>query len=53
MIDAETEVYGIIGHPVSHSLSPIIQNLAFSHHKINAVYLAFDVTDLASALAGI
>lgn len=53
MIDAKTEVYGIIGHPVSHSLSPIIQNLAFSYHKINAVYLAFDVTDLASALAGI
>jgi len=53
MIDAKTWVYGIIGHPVSHSLSPIIQNLAFCYHKINAVYLAFDVTDLASALAGI
>lgn len=53
MIDAKTEVYGIIGHPVSHSLSPIIQNFAFYYHKINAVYLVFDVTDLTSALTGI
>lgn len=53
MIDAKTEVYGIIGHPVSHSLSPTIQNFAFCYHKINAVYLAFDVIDLESAIRGI
>jgi len=52
-IDALTQLYGIIGHPVRHSLSPLIQNLAFTHLGINAVYLAFDVTDLASAIAGV
>ncbi|MCD6319309.1 MAG: shikimate dehydrogenase [Candidatus Desulfofervidaceae bacterium] len=52
-IDAFTQLYGIIGHPVKHSLSPLIQNLAFTHLGINAVYLAFDVTDLPSALAGV
>jgi len=53
LIDAETKLYGIIGHPVRHSLSPIIQNLAFSFHNINAVYLAFDVTALSAAIEGI
>ncbi len=52
-IDTATALYGIIGHPVKHSLSPLIQNLAFKQLGINAVYLAFDITDLSSALAGV
>ena len=49
------EVYGIIGDPVSHSLSPIIHNLAFKEKNIKAVYGAFWVKsyDLAKAIEGI
>ncbi len=52
-IDATTKLYGIIGHPVAHSLSPAMHNAAFETLRINAVYLAFDVTDIDSAVKGI
>jgi len=35
--------YGIIGHPVSHSLSPAMQNAAFHALGIDAEYSAYDV----------
>lgn len=35
--------FGIIGHPVAHSLSPKIFNTAFSALKIDATYEAFDI----------
>jgi len=41
-IDAYTSLYGIIGRPVRHSLSPAMHNAAFEHEGINAVYLAFE-----------
>jgi shikimate dehydrogenase len=53
MIDAHTQLYGIIGHPVKHSLSPIIHNGVFRRLKINAVYLAFEVSDLKKAIDGV
>jgi shikimate dehydrogenase len=53
MINSKTQLYGIIGHPVSHSLSPLMHNNAFQALGINAVYIAFDVTDLNTAIAGI
>lgn len=53
MIDAQTELYGVIGNPVRHSLSPIIHNGAFGRLGWNAVYLAFEVKDLEEALRGI
>lgn len=42
-IDDKTAVYGVIGDPVAHSLSPLIHNRAFKHLGINAVYLPFRV----------
>ncbi len=42
-VNAGTELYGIFGNPVSHSLSPAIHNSAFSALGINAAYLAFPV----------
>jgi 3-dehydroquinate dehydratase/shikimate dehydrogenase len=42
-INAETKVYGVIGDPVAHSLSPLIHNTAFQHLGINAVYVPFRV----------
>jgi len=53
MIDARTELYGVIGNPVHHSLSPVIHNRAFKQIGWNAVYLAFEVKDLEEALRGI
>lgn len=42
-IDRQTEVYGVIGDPVSHSLSPQVHNAAFADAGINAVYLPMRV----------
>jgi len=53
MIDARTELYGVIGNPVQHSLSPIIHNRAFKRLGWNAVYLAFEVKNVEEALRGI
>ena len=53
MIDARTELYGIIGNPVRHSLSPILHNGVFRRRGINAVYLAFEVKNLREAVSGI
>ncbi len=38
-IDAATEVFGVIGSPVAHSLSPAIFNACFDAQNINAMYL--------------
>src|SRR5437588_4754605 len=45
-INAETKVYGVLGDPVAHSLSPLIHNTAFRSLGINAVYLPFRVPRL-------
>jgi 3-dehydroquinate dehydratase / shikimate dehydrogenase len=42
-INAETKVFGVIGDPVGHSLSPLIHNAAFRHLGINALYVPFRV----------
>ena len=47
-IDADTAVYGVIGNPIMHSLSPSIHNRGFAALGLNAVYLPFLVDDLAS-----
>ena len=53
MINGRTELYGIIGNPVRHSLSPMIHNGAFKRLGWNAVYLAFEIKNLEEALRGI
>jgi len=52
-IDAQTQLCAVIGHPVGHSLSPAIHNAGFAATGYNAVYLAFDVTDVPAFLAGL
>ena len=34
---------GVIGFPISHSLSPIIHNFYLNKHKINGTYQAFEI----------
>ena len=53
MLNGHTKIYGILGRPVTHSLSPAMHNAAFRELGLNAVYLAFPVTDLAQAVAGL
>jgi shikimate dehydrogenase len=53
MIDANTSLFGLIGNPVAHSLSPVMHNQAFAATGYNGVYLAFRVTDPGSAIKGI
>ena len=38
-------IYGIIGNPVAHSLSPVMQNAAFKALEVNAVYKLFPLAD--------
>jgi 3-dehydroquinate dehydratase/shikimate dehydrogenase len=45
-LDKDTRVYGIIGDPVSSSISPIMQNAAFVHDGMNAVFIPLLVKDL-------
>lgn len=52
-LDRRTRVYGIIGNPVAHSLSPAIQNAAFEVRRINAIYLPFLVGDLRDFVGAI
>jgi len=53
MVDAHTRLYGVIGNPVRHSLSPVIHNGAFQRMGLNALYLAFEVHRLDEAIRGI
>jgi len=50
-INVKTQVCGIIGHPLTHSMSPAIHNAAARHHKLNVVFVAFSSLDPKGAVA--
>jgi 3-dehydroquinate dehydratase/shikimate dehydrogenase len=52
-ISRKTRVYGVIGDPIAHSLSPQMQNAAFQARKIDAVYLPFLVHDLRDFISAV
>jgi shikimate dehydrogenase len=54
MIAGTTKLLGIIGHPVEHSLSPLMQNAALAKLGLDYVYLPFPVQpqNLKQALDG-
>src|SRR6202043_3212937 len=43
----------LLGHPVSHSLSPRMQNAAFAASRLDWHYSAFDVEDPIAAVAAL
>lgn len=49
-LNRQTRVYGVIGNPVGHSLSPLLHNTGFIARRIAAVYLPFLVEDLRDFL---
>lgn len=52
-IDQHTSLYGVVGKPIGHSLSPAMHNAAFSEAGLDAVYLAFETEDMQGCLRGI
>ena len=54
-ISGRTKVCALIGYPVDHSLSPIIQNASFRHLGLDYVYVAFNVQpeELKGAILGV
>ena len=54
MISAKTKLCGVIGDPVSHTLSPAMHNAAFASLDLDYAYLAFQVksAELCAAIEG-
>lgn len=50
-INTSTKLYGLIGNPVSHSLSPLMHNSVFEELKLNSVYLAYAVDPACLGMA--
>jgi 3-dehydroquinate dehydratase/shikimate dehydrogenase len=50
LLNRRTKVFGVIGDPIAHTLSPLLHNTAFVAQKINAVYLPFLVENLRDFL---
>jgi 3-dehydroquinate dehydratase/shikimate dehydrogenase len=40
-----TAVYGVVGRPIAHSLSPVMHNVAFRASRLDAVYLPLAAAD--------
>ena len=55
MITARTRFVALLGHPVAHSLSPLMQNAAFSARGLDWSYVALDVLpeQLAASIRGL
>ena len=52
-LSAHTQLCGVLGNPVKHSLSPAIHNAAFQELHLDFVYLAFQVEHIQPAIEGI
>ncbi len=42
-ISGSTELYAVLGNPVRHSMSPVLQNAWIQAHGLNALYVALPV----------
>lgn len=53
-VSGSTHLYGIMGDPIAHSLSPLMHTRAFQHHCLDCLYVPFLVPpqSLAAAVAG-
>ncbi|MBD2665874.1 shikimate dehydrogenase [Richelia sinica FACHB-800] len=53
-INGKTQILGVIGHPIEHSLSPVMHNAALAKLGLNYVYLPFPIAseNLETAIAG-
>ena len=44
-ITESTDIYGLVGSPISHSVSPAMHNAAFAAARVDAVYLPLRAAD--------
>jgi shikimate dehydrogenase len=53
-VSGSTRLYGIMGYPVAHSLSPLMHTVAFQHYGLDCLYVPFPVAPehLATAVPG-
>jgi len=51
-IDEKTDLYGVVGVPLRHSLSPVMHTVAFEACGLNAVFRTFESTNLAGTVQG-
>src|SRR6185503_7677790 len=45
-INRQTRIFGLVGSPVMHSISPHVHNAGFESEGVEAVYIPFEVKDL-------
>jgi 3-dehydroquinate dehydratase / shikimate dehydrogenase len=50
-VDAATRVYGVVGDPIAHSLSPVMMNAAFRRENVNAVFVGLHAKNIEDVLA--
>jgi shikimate dehydrogenase len=53
IVNGNTKVYGIIGNPVRHTLSPVMHNGAFDELNENRIYIPLPVEDVSAGLTGL
>ena len=53
-VSGKTRVYGVIGDPIEHTLSPVMHNAAFEALKLDCTFLAFKVkpAEVGNAIIG-
>lgn len=44
-VSSEARIYGVVGRPIMHSLSPAMHNAAFDALDLDAVYVPFEAVD--------
>src|SRR5262245_12670128 len=42
-LSGHTKPYAVLGHPIGHTMSPIMHNASIESLGLDAIYLAFDV----------
>lgn len=54
-INTQTKLYGLLGYPLSHSFSPLMQNAAFEECKLNNIYITIEAVpeNLEAVVKGI
>lgn len=52
MIDTQTKLCCVIGHPIAQSISPLVHNTAYKLLGLNYALIAFDITDVKGAITG-